>query len=399
MNSHSLVKPRRNLLVRGIIILLLLIGLCVLVWMRFLQKSPQQVQTRVIGMPPVASMGQFSSVSGPVELNFPRDHGPHPDFQSEWWYYTGNLQADDGRRFGFQLTFFRRAILPRSAVARRESDWATNQVYMAHFTLTDVQGQQFHSFERFERGAAGLAGAQGDTSFKVWLRDWSVEQSGSNKYHLQARQEGTAIDLHLLDQKGPVLQGDRGYSQKGSQPGNASIYYSETRLESEGTISLAGKTYQVSGLSWLDREISTSALSQGEVGWDWFALQMDDGSELMAYMLRRSDGSIAKFSSGTYVDVNGRAHHLSRDDFQITSTSTWRSPHSGGIYPANWRVLVPSLGLDLQVKPLVADQELNVSFTYWEGAVGLQGTLGGKRVAGYGYVELTGYAKPLEGGF
>jgi predicted secreted hydrolase len=203
----------------------------------------------------------------------------------------------------------------------------------------------------------------------------------------------------LIDQKGIILQGDHGYSQKGSDPGNASIYYSQTRLESTGTLSLDGKNYPLHGLSWLDREISTSALSKGQVGWDWFALQLDDGSELMAYVLRRADGTPDAFSNGTLIHPDGTTISLSQKDFQIQSTATWRSPHSAGNYPAQWTVSVPSEDLILQVKPLLADQELNLSFTYWEGAVEIQGTHAGGKVSGSGYVELTGYARSLEGGF
>jgi len=195
------------------------------------------------------------------------------------------------------------------------------------------------------------------------------------------------------------LQGDRGYSQKGPEPGNASLYYSQTRLESQGIITIGQQTYQVFGLSWLDREISTSALGQGQVGWDWFALQLDDGSELMAYTLRRSDGSIDAFSRGTIIDPDGRTVFLGKEDFRVEPQATWRSPHSGGEYPSMWIIEVPERGIRLQVNPLLADQELNLSFRYWEGAVQVSGSNAQGEVSGYGYVELTGYAQSMEGGF
>ena len=350
-----------------------------------------------MGLPAAPSSADFTHATGPRPLAFPQDFGPHPDFETEWWYYTGNLQTEDGRHFGYQLTFFRRAVMPALDWSPRPSDWATNQVYLAHFTLTDVSAQKFQAFEHFERGAAGLAGATVQPEFQVWLHNWSVQQTGPDRYRLQARENEIAIDLELVDRKGPVLQGDRGYSQKGPQAGNASLYFSQTHLESKGVVTTGGSTYPVSGISWMDREISTSALSKGQVGWDWFALQLDDGTELMVYSLRRADGSVDPFSSGLFIDANGKARRLAREDFQINPGGAWTSPHSGGKYPDRWTVRVPSLDLDLQVQPLLADQELNVSFIYWEGAVQLSGTRAGKAVNGYGYVELTGYAKSMEG--
>lgn len=365
------------------------------------RKPSQAVRANLIGMPTKEgsslSLEDYQHAGGPGEVVFPRDFGPHPDFLTEWWYYTGNLQTADGRRFGYQLTFFRRAVTPQKDWPHRASDLATNQVYMAHFTLSDVSAGRFHYFERFERGAAGLAGAEIEPAFQVWLDDWSVQQTGTHTYHLKAQEKGVAIDLMLVDTKGPVLQGDQGYSQKGPQPGNASLYFSQTHLESSGSVAIAGQIYTVSGLSWMDREISTSALGKGEVGWDWFALQLDDNTELMAYVLRRSDGSIDQYSQGTYVKANGETVHLTRNDFQILAQASWKSPHTSGTYPSRWQVHIPSLNLSLEVQPLLADQELNVSYAYWEGAVGLSGTHDGKPVSGHGYVELTGYVKSMEG--
>ena len=380
----------------GIFVLLLGV-VCAVGWGMLFRKPAQPVQASVIGMPAVPKIGTYAQVEGPQPLVFPQAFGPHPDFRTEWWYYTGSLAAEDGRRFGFQLTFFRRAVTTPQERISRPSAWAAGQVYMAHFTLTDVSAREFHYFERFERGALGLAGASLEPAFQVWLHDWSVEQTGPSEYHLRAQEQGAAIDLRLVDRKGPVLQGDQGYSQKGPQPGNASLYFSQPRLESQGTITIGENSYAVNGTSWMDREISTSALSKGEVGWDWFALHLDDGSELMAYVLRRSDGSISEFSSGTLIAPDGETRHLAREDFQIEVENTWKSPHSGAVYPARWKVRVPSARLELDVQPLLADQELNVSFIYWEGAVQFRGTRDGKPVAGHGYVELTGYAKSMEG--
>ncbi len=346
--------------------------------------------------PPEAA---FARASGPKTLEFPADQGPHPDYQTEWWYYTGNLETPDGRHFGYELTFFRRALLPATEQTPRTSDWATTQVYMAHFALTDVPDGQFRAFQQIERGAAGLAGAQGGAQYRVWVDDWSVEETAPGHYHLQASQNGLSIDLTLADAKGPVLQGDQGYSQKGPQPGNASYYYSQTHLVSSGSVQVGGQRYSVQGLSWMDHEFSTSALAPGDVGWDWFALQLSDGSELMVYTLREADGSSDPYSSGTLVAPDGSVQHLTREDFTLKVESTWRSPHSGAVYPASWQITAPSAGLTLQVDPFLADQELNLDFTYWEGAVRVQGEKDGSALSGSGYVELTGYAQSMQGVF
>jgi predicted secreted hydrolase len=267
---------------------------------------------------------------------------------------------------------------------------------MAHFAVTDVDAGRFHSSERFSRGAAGLAGAQA-SPYQVWLEDWSVEEMEPDVYHLRAAQDDVAIDMRLSDLKGPVLQGDRGYSQKGPEPGNASYYYSLTRLESNGTVRVGETAYQVDGLSWMDHEFSTSALGEELVGWDWFSIQLDNGSELMVFQLRREDGTADPFSSGTTVDPDGNTARLGHQDFTVTVNDTWRSSHSGATYPAQWTITVPSKDLILEVTPYLADQELDTSFIYWEGAVRIVGQHAGNRVSGNGYVELTGYAHSMQG--
>jgi predicted secreted hydrolase len=334
----------------------------------------------------------------PVGFVFPDDFGPHPDYQTEWWYYTGNLEAGTGERFGYQLTFFRRAIVPPDERVARESEWGSDQVYMAHFAVSDVENREHHAFERFSRGAAGLAGAQAEP-YHVWLEDWEVIQIGEDRYQLKAGQNGVELNLTLLDTKGPIAQGVEGYSQKGPEAGNASYYYSQTRLETNGTVVTPGGGYTVSGLSWKDHEYSTSALLEGQVGWDWFSIQLDDLSELMVFQIRREDGSIDPFSSGTWMSPDGQAVILSRDDFTIEALETWRSPHSDGRYPSRWRITVPDLGLSLNVEPYFADQEMNVSYSYWEGAVAVSGEREGRAVQGSGYVEMTGYAGSFEGEF
>ncbi|HEY5574265.1 MAG TPA: lipocalin-like domain-containing protein [Anaerolineales bacterium] len=347
----------------------------------------------------------FARAQGPIELQFPRDHGPHPDYQTEWWYYTGNLEASDGNHFGYQLTFFRRALIPEETLSERRSDWATNQVYMAHFALTAVKDGDFYNFERFSRGALELAGAQA-LPYRVWLHDWQVEQLDERVYQLKAEQADVSILLQLTDVKGPILHGIDGYSKKGPQPGNASHYISQTRLETSGEVTINGQEHTVTGTSWMDHEFSTSALSGDQVGWDWFSIQVKDekGSqegalELMVFQIRKEDGSIDPHSGGTIIYPDGATRTLHPEDFEITSLASWRSPRTGATYPAQWLIIVPAEELRVEIEPYVADQELNVSFDYWEGAVRIGGTWQGQTVAGSGYVELTGYTESIAGEF
>jgi predicted secreted hydrolase len=375
-----------------------------------LRHEKPQVQARLVSLADEAGGEEtigYSRVLGPQALEFPADSGPHPDYETEWWYYTGNLVTESGRRFGYQLTFFRRAVAPPDQRAERESAWAADQVYMAHFALTDVAEGGFRAVERFTRGAAGLAGAQA-VPYQVWLEDWQVEEIEPGVTRLQAAtgpqnpdhlQETVSLNLVVTDQKGPTLQGDRGYSPKGPLPGNASTYYSLTRLDTSGTVQVGETAYPVRGLSWMDHEWSTSALSADQVGWDWFSIQMEDGSELMVFQLRKEDGSVDPFSSGTFIAPDGSTRALSREDFEIRVKDSWRSPHTGADYPARWTVTVPAVELKLEIEPHLADQELTLSYAYWEGAVGVQGELGGQAVRGNGYVELTGYAGSMQGQF
>jgi predicted secreted hydrolase len=335
----------------------------------------------------------------PREFRFPEDHGPHPGFRTEWWYYTGNLATREGRRFGFQLTFFRSALAPEKPpeMPVRASAWAARQAYLAHFTLTDVAGKRFRSFERWGRGALDLAGAQGDP-FRVWVGDWSSaagEAPGTPfPMHLRAAQEGVAIDLLLQEGKPPILQGDRGLSRKSAEPGNASYYYSLPRMPAAGTVRLGEMSFTVTGAAWMDREWSTSSLGKDQIGWDWFALQLGDGREVMLYRLRRADGGIDPASSGTVIGPAGEVRRLGPADMSITALDPWRSPRSGAVYPSRWRLRIPAEGLDLEVTPRLADQELDVSFRYWEGAVAVTGARRGQPVDGQGYVEMTGYTEP-----
>jgi predicted secreted hydrolase len=332
----------------------------------------------------------FARAIQPRKFVFPDDHGPHPHFKTEWWYYTGNLFSKSDRRFGYQLTFFRSALTPEAH--QRNSNWATNQIYMAHFALTDVDAQRFYHFERFSRDSLGLAGAQANP-FKVWLENWSAEarQGEPLPMRLSANQETVAIELNLESAKPIVFQGENGLSQKSAMPGNASYYYSMTRMPTSGKINIAGESFQVSGTSWLDREWSTSALGEGQVGWDWFSLQFDDGRELMYYQLRLKDGTADPLSSGVLVDVDGSTKRLRPSDIDINVLSHWQSSKSKAKYPARWRLDLVNEGISLEISPVLAEQELMTTVRYWEGAVSVQGKDSASKLSGYGYVELTGY--------
>ncbi|HEV8471227.1 MAG TPA: lipocalin-like domain-containing protein [Methylomirabilota bacterium] len=331
----------------------------------------------------------FTRADAPRPLSFPEDHGPHPDFRTEWWYYTGNLKTAAGRHVGFQLTFFRVALAPPSEP--RASAWATRQLYFAHFAVTDTMNARFHAASRVSRGALGLAGAAA-APFRVWVESWSAEGAGASP-RLSARDGDVALDLELSATKPVVLQGDRGLSRKGAEPGNASLYYSFTRMPATGIVRLGAETLAVSGEAWMDREWSTSGLAAGVVGWDWFAVQLNDGREVMVYLLRRRDGTVDPFSAGTLVAADGSVRRLEAGDVQVETLAHWTSAKSGVRYPARWRLSVPAADLRLQLEPWLADQELRVGPRYWEGAVKVAGSTAGGPIAGQGYVELVGYGE------
>ena len=334
----------------------------------------------------------FERALAPRAFVFPLDHGPHSAFRTEWWYYTGNLRTAEGRHFGVQLTFFRIAVAP--SMVTRASAWASREVYMAHFAVTDTAGQRFTAASRLSRAALGLAGAQAQP-FKVWVEDWSAEgvDGDAMSVRLRAAEEATAVDLTLTSAKPVVLQGERGLDRKGEEPGNASYYYSLTRMPVTGRVTVRGVAFEVTGLGWMDREWSTSSLGAELVGWDWMAIQLDDGRDLMLYQLRRADGTADRFSGGTLVAADGSSRRLALEDFRIDVRDSWRSPRDGTHYPARWRVSVPSEAIDLDVVPRLADQELHLTVRYWEGAVGVNGRAHDRPITGVGYVELVGYAR------
>lgn len=355
----------------------------------------------VLGSTAATDLVGFARATSPPQLVFPRDHGAHRDYRTEWWYVTANVDAADGARFGVQLVFFRQALAPRAADAPpRAAALATDEVILAHAALTDVRGRRFLAEERLARGAGGLGGVQGPAPsqpFEVVCADWSMRAvSGGDGFlplALRAGGERFAFTLELQPGKSLVLQGDRGLSQKSGEPGNASNYYSLTRLPIGGEIVVDGARHAVRGEAWVDREWSTSALGAEQVGWDWFSLQLDDGCELMWYRLRRRDGSVDPWSRGSFVARDGTLTPLGPADVDAEPLGRWRADDGGAEYPASWRLRGRGAQpFELEVVPVLPDQELRVLVRYWEGAVDVRGTRAGRAVSGRGYLEMTGYA-------
>ncbi len=375
------------------LILVFTFGIIVYFWINKNTPIQNDASIRVTDILADSANEGFARAMTPIKFEFPRDLGAHPEFRSEWWYFTGNLKTEDDRLFGYQFTIFRNAINPDSI--DRQSDWSANQIYMAHLALTDVKNQKFYFFERFNRGAQKLTGAQA-SPLEIWLDDWRVEQIAAQIQYefpavsLIASDENISLRLNLTAAKPVVFQGDKGLSQKGQEPGNASYYYSFTRLKTKGNISVDDQQFAVQGNSWLDREWSTSALGKNQVGWDWFSLQLDDGREIMYYQIRNADGSLSKFSSGTFVEKNGTSRRIDFTEVKLTVLDYWQSPF-GDLYPAKWTMKIQEENVELTIIPNIANQELNVSIRYWEGSVSFRGTSNGKFISGLGYVEMTGY--------
>lgn len=322
---------------------------------------------------------------------FPADHFNHPDFQTEWWYYTGNLHDSSGHRYGFELTFFRQALqLPKSAADSTGPVWRPDQIYLAHLALTDINGRTFYHTERLNRAGPGLAGIDRNQR-KYWNGNWQVywKNLDTAEQRLEATCDRFSLTLDLLPLKPPVIHGKDGISQKGPTPGEASHYISFTRLSAQGQLNGVA----VSGLAWMDHEFFTPQPNPTLAGWDWFAIQLDNNEELMLYRLRTKSGEISPFSSGTYVDAKGTAHHLTADQIALQPGRLWHK------YPIDWQISVPSLGLQLTEQTTLDSQELSTpsspSPSYWEGAVTYHGTIHQKPIAGIGYLEMTGYAQPI----
>jgi len=344
---------------------------------------------------------QWKQARGPRNWSFPRDHGAHPEFRTEWWYFTGNLRDEAGNRYGYQLTFFRQGV--RIKPSNPGNPWSLRDLHPAHFTVTDVRNGTFHFAEQITRSGPGLSGAAAD-AMNVWNLGWSAKMRG-DRISIRAHHGEMELALELKPRKPLILQGERGLSRKGPGKGQASYYYSFTDLASSGTIRTPAleNPVEVQGTSWFDQEFSSNALTKDQAGWDWFSIHLSDGRDLMLYFLRKNDGTVEKESSGTLVEPDGRARHLKLGEIQTEVLETWKSPKSGGAYPSRWRIRIPAAGVDLQLAPLLAAQELitagSTGVTYWEGAVEGRGSSSGKPVICEGYVEMTGYAGTLGGLF
>ncbi len=376
--------------------LLFLLG-CALALTATLPAEPPAGTPPEPGKPPAP----WEVADGPWAWSFPRDHGAHPPFKSEWWYFTGNVRDPHGRRFGYQLTLFRQGV--QFKPAQPNSHWSVRDFYFGHFTISDIAAGQFHVEERVSRGALDEAGAA-TGRMDVKLGSWTIQQQDAlEDYKLSAH--SADLDLHLEETplKPLVLEGVAGLSRKDQARGQASYYYSYPRLGTTGQLRVGGTTYQVTGESWFDHEFSTSSLGPEEVGWDWFCIQLASHEEIMLYVLRNKSGAISPVSEGTWIAADGRGQRLPPGSFTVEKTAAWRSAASGAIYPAGWHIVIPGHQADLTVTPALADQELRLTrmgaLDYWEGACDTRGTIGGKPATGEGYTELTGYAGALKEGF
>jgi len=325
------------------------------------------------------------------QLEFPRDHGSHPEYRIEWWYYTGNLVAVDSRRFGYQLTFFRIGVDPAPDSPSR---WTVRDLFMAHLAVTDITGGVHRMSERLDRAGVGWAGARSGT-LEVWNGDWRADLEGK-AHHLSAIDSDLGVDLRLTPGRGVTPHGDGGFSRKGAEGGNASHYYSMPRMPTTGRVMLDGKSVEVTGASWMDHEFGTTFLEPGQVGWDWFSIQLDDGSNLMLFQLRRVDGNGDTHSAGTWIDATGVATAIGADEFSLSPGRMWSSPSSAAVYPVEWRLELPGRRILFDIVAAIDAQELNTDastgVTYWEGAITVSGRIGERAIDGRGYLEMTGYA-------
>jgi predicted secreted hydrolase len=342
----------------------------------------------ILGVPAAAQ--NFRPALPGYEFAFPRDHGSHPEYRTEWWYYTGHLRTSEGRRYGFEVTFFRVSVNP--PYAAQSSRWDLQSILPAHFAVTDLAAKDFRYYEKLNRGSAFTAGAA-TGKLDVFNEAWRAVTNPDGSWRLVAREGKDAIDVTLRTVKPPAIHGEDGVSVKAQGAGFASHYYSMTRLEAEGTIN----GQRASGRAWMDHEFGSSALRENQQGWDWYSIQLDNDTELMLYVIRREDGSPDVTSSGSLIASDGNVIHIRRDQMRVTAKRRWKSPKSGATYPVGWRVELPAFKIDLTMEPLMLAQELvtrgSTGITYWEGACDVSGTFGGSPVRGEGYVEMTGYDK------
>jgi predicted secreted hydrolase len=331
------------------------------------------------------------------QFEFPRDHHQHPEFKTEWWYFTGRLEDEAGNSFGYQVTFFRQGLRPLTERGGTTSRFVVDDLKFAHFAVSDIHGQRFHFSQKLNRGAFGEAGFS-DSDRLAWIENWTLQLMPDGAFALRAGDEAAQLELRLENTKPFVIHGENGISQKADGVGHASHYYSGTRLVTAGTLVLAGKSRVVHGESWLDREWGSNQLAPNQAGWNWFSLQFTDGTELMLYQMRTKDGGLDPNSSGTFVVQNGATQRLVRDDYQLLPTKFWSSKASGGRYPIDWQLTVPKLNLRVEISTPLESQELVLKpIAYWEGLVEIQGTRNAASVRGHGYMELTGYSGPLVG--
>jgi len=332
---------------------------------------------------------EYPTVTPGAVIQFPRDHGAHPDFRSEWWYVTGWLSGDDGKPMGFQVTFFR----TRPSVDQNNpSAFAVKQVLFAHAALSDPSvGHLLHD-QRAARAGLGLAEASTDDT-DVVIDDWSLKRDGSGVFHAKAGGADFMLDLNFAPMQAVLMEGENGYSRKGPQLEQASHYYSIPHLGVTGTVKRGGRAVAVKGTAWLDREWSSSYLDANAVGWDWVGFNLNDGSALMAFQIRKADGS-ALWAGGTLRDARGAVTTFAPEHVSFSTERKWTSPRTGAVYPVErvLKVKLPSGEREWRVKPLFDDQELDSRAAggpvYWEGAASVD--------SGHGYLELTGYFRALK---
>lgn len=320
----------------------------------------------------------------------------HPEFQTEWWYFTGHLDGENRAEFGYELTFFRQG---RAAPAEAPGNWQSGQLYLAHFALTDVKTGSFRHRERLNRAGPGLAGVDAARG-RVWNGNWKAELTGDHDWQLEAVDAKFRVRLQLASLKAPVLHGEDGVHQKAEGAGRASHYVSLTHLETKGEVAINGRSQPVQGFSWMDHEFFTSQITGDQVGWDWFSIQLDSGAELMLYRLRKRDGSIEPMSGGTYVYPDGTWESLRLAELRMEPLGHFTSARTGGVYPIAWSIAVPKLDLVLEASTRVQDQELiserKIGPSYWEGLMDFRGRQHDRDLSGRGYLELTGYAGDVD---
>ncbi len=326
---------------------------------------------------------------------FPRDHHLHEKFKTEWWYFTGNLTNESGRRFGYELTFFRQGIRPPDERAATTSRFVVDDLKFAHFTVTDAAGKAFLFQQKASRGSFGNAGFANNDRI-AWIESWSLKLNADGSFDLAADTVDAEVQLHLIPSKPPIIHGADGLSRKAAGAGHASHYYSITRLKTSGSLRVRKDRFVVIGESWFDHEWATNQLAPGQAGWNWVSAQFDDDSELMLYQMRLTNGAIDPISSGTFVRADGSATALTSADFQMTPETFWKSKATQANYPIRWRISVPQEKLEFTIQPVLSNQELVLDpLVYWEGAFDLAGRRAGNPVRGCGYLELTGYAGRL----